>query len=109
MNNDDRDFRPKYSGPQKPDPTTMLLTAPSNIHRLEEEFTMMLGQKRNRFSPQSISTLQWAGIVRDNETAEDVELTPVTTAVIRDFITRQKGFIARPSFTFPNSDFIDGK
>ena len=85
---------------QRPDPTKQLVTDPSNIHTLEEELTHMLAQKRNRFSPQAISTLQWARIVRDEETADDVLLTPVTTSAIRKFIATQKGFIANPTFSF---------
>jgi hypothetical protein len=82
---------------RKPDPTRQLVTEPQNIQMLEQEFQQMLRQKRNRFSPQAISTLNYAGIVGDDEKPEDVVLTPATTSAIRSFLTMQKRFIPRRS------------
>jgi len=89
---------------QKPDPTKQLVTDPSNIHTLEQELVQMLGKKRNRFSPMAISTLQWAGLVREEETPDEFLLTPVKTSAIQNFIAAQKWFIAHP----PAFGFTDG-
>jgi hypothetical protein len=75
-------------GPQAPDPAKMLVTDPSNVTMLDSELQDLIGGKRNGFSPQALSVLQYIGI-------------PPTLNAVQHFIQQQRKFV--PTFVAPDS------